>query len=134
MVKRQTGQFLLLLSFVVSGCSSLWNRANAGPLQSDLVTLFSHHGIQVSLQDCRMIGTTRSGFCRFKDEPEAVEALITEFKLAPLMLENATVPFIDAELEAGCGSFSWLLEGSAGHTVSGQRQTGSIAPPVRIIL
>jgi hypothetical protein len=69
-----------------------------------------------------MVGTTRTGYCLFVDHDETVEAMIEAYDLEPVALENATIAFIDAELEAGCGSFSSILEGSEGmlYLISGR--------------
>jgi hypothetical protein len=113
---------MLLLNLLLGACGSLWNRANVAPLEADLSSLFMRADTQPDFQICRMVGTTRTGFCRFKDDGSQIEIVIDHFNMVPIQLEHSTVAFIDAELEAGCGSFSWILEGSGGilYLVSGR--------------
>ena len=113
---------LCLLAMSMTACGLLWSRANVGALQTDVQTLFEQTGIQISFQNCDMVGTTRTGYCRFIDPNGTVEALIQTYDLEPVALENATIAFIDAELEAGCGSFPSILEGSEGvlYLISGR--------------
>lgn len=120
--KIAAGILLALLMVSGTSCSALWNRANAGALQSDLQSLFEGVGIGVSLEECRMIGSTRGGFCRFQDAEGTSTAMIEAFNLLPVPLENATIPFIDTEFEAGCGSYPWILDGSSGelYLISGR--------------
>ncbi len=110
---------------ILSSCSPLWNRANVGGLRSDVETLFTQKGIEVALQECSMVGSTRTGYCRFHDTAGAIDALIQDYNLDGLAMENATVAFIDAEFEAGCGAFSWILEGGSGRLffISGRPQS-----------
>jgi hypothetical protein len=117
-----------MMMLCITACSSLWNRANAGALQVDVATLFEQSGIQVSLRDCNMVGTTRTGYCRFRVSDGTADALIQDFNLAPVVFENATIAFIDAEFEAGCGLFPWILEGSNGqlYLISGRPQSISL--------
>ena len=125
MHKQKVFLVLCLSAMSIVACSALWSRANVGALQTDAQTLFEQSGIQVSFQNCSMVGTTRTGFCRFFDRNGTVEEMIQAFDLEPVPFENATIAFIDAELEAGCGSFPSILEGSEGKLflVSGRPQS-----------
>ncbi len=113
---------LPIFALILVSCGSAWNRLNAGGLERDLETLLTQAEIEVDLQGCNMIGTTRSGYCRFQDSDGDATTIIQAFHLHQVVLENATVPFIDAEFEAGCGSFPWILDGSGGaiHIISGR--------------
>jgi hypothetical protein len=124
MARRSATLVAVLMVLSLSACSSLWSRVNVGNLQADVEALFEQTGIQVSVQNCDMVGTTRTGYCRFNDQDGLVEAIIQGFSLEPVLFENATIAFIDAELEAGCGSFPSILEGSEGKLflVSGRPQ------------
>jgi hypothetical protein len=55
--------------------------------------------------------------------------MIQGLGLVSAALENATIAFIDAEFEAGCGSFPWILDGSSGmfYLISGRPQSLSLA-------
>jgi hypothetical protein len=122
---RRTTLLLALLTMTITACGSLWSRANVGALEADVQTLLDQSGIQVTLQNCNMVGTTRTGFCRFDNRGGMAEAVIKDFGLEPVLFENATIAFIDAELEAGCGSYPSILEGSEGKLflVSGRPQS-----------
>jgi hypothetical protein len=118
---------------VLAACGSLWNRANVGGLHSDLQDLLAGMNIEVELEGCSMIGSTRSGYCRYQDETDASESIIESFQLHPVPLENATIAFIDTEFEAGCGSFPWILDGSSGelYLLSGRPQSLSLSNGTR---
>lgn len=108
----------------LAGCDSAWNRANVGALEADLETLLSVQGIEIAFRNCNMVGTTRTGYCMFTDESDAVRDIIRAFDLQMVPLENATIAFVDEELEAGCGAIPSVLEGSDGvlHLISGRPQ------------
>jgi hypothetical protein len=134
MIRRMTTNIILVGSMLMcTGCSSLWNRANVGALSSDVASLFEQFKLDVSLKDCSMIGSTRSGYCRFQDSNGDTASLIQAFHLVPVALENATISFIDAEFEAGCGSYPWILDGSGGELflISGRPQSLSLANGTR---
>ncbi len=125
--KRQRIAGILLSCFMLmsAGCDTLWNRANIGGLQSDLGSLLEGMDVEIVLQECSMIGSTRSGYCRFHDADGASAGLIQQLDLVSVPLENATIPFIDEEFEAGCGSYPWILDGSSGelYLISGRPQS-----------
>ena len=113
---------LSIFALFFTSCGPAWNRLNVGGLERDVESLLTQADIEVDLQGCNMIGTTRSGYCRFQDADGDAAAIIQAFNLHQVVLENATVPFIDAEFEAGCGSFPWILDGSGGafYIISGR--------------
>jgi hypothetical protein len=115
----------IVLTLIVSSCSSLWNRANVNTIKGDIEALLDRNGVQVDLQNCTMVGSTRTGMCRFRHDVGAADAIIQALHLDPVLFENATVAFIDAELEAGCGSYPNILEGSGGmlYLISGRPQS-----------
>ena len=131
MVKKQftVMTVVFIIGLLIPSCSSLWNRANVGALQSDLESLFEEMDLEVSLQECNMVGSTRTGYCRFQDKDGISDGMIRGFNLIPVALENVTIAFIDAEFEAGCGSFPWILDGSSGefHLISGRPQSLNLA-------
>jgi hypothetical protein len=124
---------LSVLTLILAACGSIWSRANVGALQSDLDSLLAGVEVDVQLQECSMVGSTRSGFCRFQAKDGAATAIIEGFNLLPVNLENATIPFIDAEFEAGCGSYAWILDGSGGelHIISGRPQSLTLSSETR---
>ncbi len=124
MLQKDFKIFSLFILLLLVGCESSWNRANVSALQTDLETLLSTQGIEISLQTCSMVGTTRTGYCRFTEESHMAEDIIQAFDLSMVPLENATIAFIDEELEAGCGSIPSILEGSEGrlYLISGRPQ------------
>ena len=125
MIIRRATLVLAFITVTITACGSLWSRANVGALEADVQTLFEQSGIQVSLQNCSMVGSTRTGFCRFDNHGGMAEAVIKDFGLEPVLFENATIAFIDAEFEAGCGSYPSILEGSEGKLflISGRPQS-----------
>ena len=130
-MRKRTTVFAILFiaGLLISSCSALWNRANVGALQADIESLFGQVDLEIPLQECNMVGSTRTGYCRFRDPDEISVRLIQRLDLAPVALENATIAFIDAEFEAGCGSFPWILDGSSGefYLISGRPQSLSLA-------
>lgn len=60
-----TARILILwvCTLALVGCASLWSRGNRALLRSDLQALLGH---EVELRDCEMLGTTRTGYCRFE--------------------------------------------------------------------
>lgn len=125
MSRHRASLVLCLLSWSVVACGSLWSRANVGQLKTDVEGLFEQVDTHVSFQSCSMLGTTRTGYCRFDIGNVTLDTIIEKFSLVPVAFENATIAFIDEEFEAGCGSFPLILEGSGGklYLISGRPQS-----------
>jgi hypothetical protein len=79
-----TMRFSLLsapLALLLASCSPLWDRANRTAFQDDLAEVLARSSTAVSLSDCHMEGTTRTGYCLLAGGSSQLEAIAASLNM-----------------------------------------------------
>lgn len=96
---------LLLLLPAITGCSPVWGGLNRTPLETDVREVLTKASQDPPELECKMIGTTRSGFCTLEQDDDGALAWAQGLGLDPRLVDldsPETVPPVAAEGKVGC--------------------------------
>ena len=95
---------LLLLCVLIAGCGLVWQSVQGAALDSDLSQVLEANGLERRELQCRMVDSTRTGFCVMDAAEEDVALLINRLSLVLREPggDYGNVP--SWEIEQGCGS------------------------------
>ena len=66
---------LAALAVVGASCNVLWDAATRGSLREDIAEILAGADVPVTCSACHMHGTTRTGYCLFRDDRRQVETM-----------------------------------------------------------
>jgi hypothetical protein len=72
---------VVAVALMTGACAPSWNRANRAQFQDDVEEVLAPSGVQVVLSDCRMEGTTRTGYCMLEAGLSQVEVIAFSLKM-----------------------------------------------------
>ena len=103
--RRILMSLLLLLPAAAAGCGPVWSALNRTSLQADVGEVLSRGFEDPPKIECRMIGTTRSGYCTFAQDGASALALAEELGLESRyadLNDPASIPPPAVEGMVGC--------------------------------
>ena len=95
---------LSLLCVLIAGCGLVWQSVQGAALESDLIQVLEANGLEGRELQCRMVDSSRTGFCVMAAAEEDAAQLINRLSLTLRKAgdDDGNVP--SWELENGCGS------------------------------
>ena len=101
---------LSLLCVLIAGCGLVWQSIQGSALDRDLTQVLEANGLERRELQCRMVASSRTGFCVMNATEEDTDQLISSLALVLREAgdDHGNVP--SWELEQGCGS----VEGFSG--------------------
>ena len=95
---------LSLLCVLIAGCGPVWQSVQGAALESDLIQVLEANGLEGRELQCRMVDSSRTGFCVMAAAEEDAAQLINRLSLTLRKAgdDDGNVP--SWELENGCGS------------------------------
>jgi hypothetical protein len=116
---------LLLLPAAAAGCSPVWGALNRTSLRADVGEVLTRGLEDPPKIECRMIGTTRSGYCTFEQDSASALALAEELGLESGYVDlndPASVPPAAVEGMVGCLSAEVLgsVDGLPAYWIGGR--------------
>lgn len=95
---------LSLLCVLIAGCGLVWQRIQGAALDSDLTQVLEANGLERRELQCRILASTRTGFCVMDAAEEDAADLISRLSLALRETDEVHGNVPSWELEQGCGS------------------------------
>lgn len=95
---------LLLTAASLTACSALWSTANRGALEADLRRVLDAPA-EAPGWECSMVGTTRTGYCRFEADASWLRSAAEELgmqRTAVGLHDPAGLPPLQSEGLTGC--------------------------------
>jgi len=96
---------IVVFIVLTAACSSLWNWGNRDALIAGMVEVLAPIEVTAGDLDCKMIGSTRSGYCLLDTTPQMVMTIATSLALDYRVANPAdphTLPPIVDEGKVGC--------------------------------
>jgi len=95
---------LSLLCVLIAGCGLVWQSVQGAALDSELTQVLEANGLERRELQCRMVASSRTGFCVLDAAEEDAAQLINRLSLTLRKSgdDDGNVP--SWELENGCGS------------------------------
>jgi hypothetical protein len=95
---------LSLLCVLIAGCGLVWQSVQGAALDSDLTQVFEANGLERRELQCRMVDSTRTGFCVLDATEEDAAQLISRLSLVLREAGDVHGNVPSWEIEQGCGS------------------------------
>ena len=96
----QLFSIVVLASTLLSGCESMWVRANKGFLERDLRMLIEKSKVRITTLDCRMLGTTRGAVGVFSATSEQVDVIVKGLALKEAIEGSEEEAFLEKILSS----------------------------------
>jgi len=113
---------LSLLCGLIAGCGLVWQSVQGTALDSDLTQILEANGLEQRELQCRMVASTRTGFCVMDATEEDAAQLISRLSLDLREAGDVHGNVPSWEIEQGCGSVEGFPAESAAQVYESARR------------